>query len=135
DSAASLRCRSPGHPSAPPGIEPTRPLPSAPARAASSPASPGKVDGAAAVAPRRFALFHHVLQHLSIAKGIHRAPEAFILVGHQLSVRDQSVERLVNQLFPISDEVEYLRTKNKISAVDPDFRLLARPDPFHRGGG
>src|SRR5262245_49512739 len=62
-----------------------------PGRARSSARISARLHGRVAVdTPRHIALLDHVLEHLAVAERVHRAPEAFVLVGHQLVFGDQA---------------------------------------------
>src|SRR6266700_6254545 len=77
-------------------------------------------------APRHLSALDQVLEYLSISKCIHRAPEALVSIRHQLLTLDQPTEWLNHKLLAILNVVENLSSKNKIAAVYPDFRFLAR---------
>src|SRR5258708_2986861 len=80
--------------------------------------------GVRVYAPWRFAPFHHFLKHLPVSESIHRPPEAFILISHEMPAFDQAIERLEYELFARSDIIEDLVAKNEISTVDPNLGLL-----------
>src|SRR5262245_41393439 len=66
-----------------------------PGRARSSARMSARLHRRVAVdAPRHVALLDHVLEHLAVAQRVHRAPEALVLVGHELVFLDQPRERL-----------------------------------------
>src|SRR5262245_7139682 len=65
-----------------------------------------------AQAPRHVAAVRHLLQQLPVSEGVHRPPEALIFVGHEMPARDQTLERLMYELFAVTNEIEDLVTEN-----------------------
>ena len=83
------------------------------------------------LAPRGLAAFDHLLEHLPIPQRIHRPPETLVPVRHQTSRFDQAIERVKHKLFAVLDVIKNLFAKDKIAAVDPNIRLLARTNSLH----
>ena len=66
-------------------------------------------------APRHLAALHHVFEDLTVAQRVHRAPEPFVLVGHEVAALDQAVERLEHEFLAFLDEVEDLLAEDEDS--------------------
>src|SRR5690242_1606387 len=69
--------------------------------------------------PWRIALGVHALERLQILEGIDAAPEALVVVRHQLALGDEALERRLDQLLAGLDVVEDLAAEDEVAAVDP----------------
>src|SRR5262245_3230465 len=70
--------------------------------------------------PWRLVPLPQILQQALVAQRIHALPEAFVLVGAQLAVFRESLQRLILEPYSVSrDELEDFRLQNEESAVDP----------------
>ena len=58
-----------------------------------------------------------VFQLLLVLESIHTGPEALILVCQQLALSDETLERLLDQLFTILDVPEDVPAENKKASV------------------
>ena len=74
--------------------------------------------------PGHAALLDHVLQHLLVLQGVHRAPEALMLEGKQLIGLDQPPEGRLDQLLALLQIVEDLGAEDEEAAIDPEVGIL-----------
>ena len=63
---------------------------------------------------------------MTIPKGVHGPPKSFVAIGHEAALRDQPLERLVNEFVTFFDVVEDLLSENEITPVDPHLGFVAR---------
>ena len=82
-------------------------------------------------APRHLALLDHLLEDLPVLQIVHAAPEALVLVGHELVRLDQPRERLEHQLLALVHVVEDLGPQDEVAGVDPDVRAVGRAELAH----
>src|SRR5690606_29765948 len=69
--------------------------------------------------PWRLAAAPHPIEDDLVLERVHRPPEASILVGVKPPLRDQTLERLLHELLPLVQVVEYFLAKHHVAAVDP----------------
>ena len=70
------------------------------------------------------ARFHAVEGDL-VLEGVHRLPEALVAIDSELALRDQSLERLLDQFVAFLDVVEDLAAQAEEAAVDPELGVCA----------
>ena len=59
-----------------------------------------------------------IFQVLLLLKGIHASPESLVRISNQLPFRDQAMEWLLDQVFPLLDVVENLPPEDEEAAID-----------------
>src|SRR3954463_1306760 len=85
-----------------------------------------RIVGASALpaSPGRAACGIQALERLHVLERVHRRPEARVPVGQELAVRDQPLERLLDQLVAWLQVVEDLPAQDEVPAVDPDVGIV-----------
>ena len=63
-----------------------------------------------------------VFQLLFVLKGIHAGPETLILVSHKLALCDETLERLLDQVFARLDVSKDVSAENKKASIHPNVR-------------
>ena len=81
--------------------------------------------------PGHRAFLDEVLEYLLVLQRIHRAPEAFVLEGHELVGFDQALEWRLDQFIAFAHVVEYLLAEDEEAAVDPEIGVLAGADALN----
>src|SRR4051812_13365117 len=57
---------------------------------------------------------------LTILEGVHRHPEAVVLIGRETPIANQAMERFADELFSLADVIEDLAFEDEVAAVDPE---------------
>ena len=87
-------------------------------------------DGVSA-APRHLALLDHLLEDLPVLQIVHAAPEALVLVRHELVRLDQPRERLEHELLALVHVVEDFGAQHEVAGIDPHVRAIGRAELAH----
>src|SRR5712692_5577245 len=80
-------------------------------------------------APGAVPVLEKRVELLLVLQRVHRFPEALIVICDQLLPGDQSLEGLLHQVLALSDVIEDVPPKDKVSAVHPEVRARALLNP------
>src|SRR5690606_5543702 len=109
-------------------MKPAPPVISHDSIAVPSPAALPSASGALPDLPRCVVVLDQLLEPLLVLERVHALPEAVVAIRVQLALRDQTLERLVDELLALAKVVEDRLPENEEAAVNPVVQVLDRVD-------
>src|SRR6267142_1397383 len=76
----------------------------------------------------------HSVESKLVLERIHRLPEPRVSIGRQQALRDQTLERLHDELLTLLYIVKDLPAQNEVPAVEPPFALIQSPELLDKPG-